>query len=356
MKKITILIPKIKPPNVSDIVTTQIENILSELDKKFSLNVVWLIFQPVPFSDCSSKNYQIVDYRKFDNAIAAIKEIQPDLIINEVRLGINGICFGVSSKFCNVPNITITPTGKSEFFSTSFSTKSNLQLIFSDKVIADVSNTQPKKFAMLKYSIHRYVFLLKSLKKSGYDILSLLKFITFYPRFQIFSKTYPALHKITSGNLNFCFNKHWFNRLTHEGFDESSLQLVGDPAFDKIYDDQNNSIKPNSNKIRILFCPTPMHEHGWLTKTEEDSLILKIIQEIMNDPKFEISLKIHPSSSNYHEYESLLKNSNFSIKLYQKENIMTILTEYDLMLTYGSSNVILNGISLFSVIILFFNK
>ena len=355
MKKITILIPKIKPPNISDIVTTQIENILSELSNQFSLNVVWLIFQPTTFSDYSFKTYQVVDYHKYDNAVDVIDKIQPDLIINEVRLGINGICFGISSKYRKIPNITITPTGKSEFFSTTFSTKSNFQLIFSDKVIADTSNNKPKKLAMLKYSIHRYGFLLKSLKNSGYGLMDVLKFILFYPRFQISSKAYPALHKITSGNLNFCFNEHWFGRLLDAEFDKSTLMLVGDPAFDDLYDDNQNHTndKFDSDKTRILFCPTPMHEHGWLTKVEEDNLILKIIKEVRKYPKFEISLKIHPSSSSHDEYESLLKSLNPPITLFQKENIMLLLKEFDAMLTYGSSNVILNGILSKTPVVLF---
>ena len=355
MKKITILIPKIKPPDISDIVTTQIENILLELNNQFTLNVVWLIFQPSPFSDYSFKNYKIVDYHKYDDAVDVIDKIQPDLIINEVRLGINGICFGISSKYREIPSITITPTGKSEFFSTTFSTKSNFQLIFSDKIIADVSNNKPKKFAMLKYSIHRYGFLLKSLKNSGYGFIDILKFISFYPRFQILSKTYPALHKITSGNLNFCFNEHWYGRLLDAKFDKSTLILEGDPAFDDLYDENQNSPndKFDTNQTKVLFCPTPMHEHGWLTKAEEDDLILKIIKEVRNYPQFDISLKIHPSSSSYDEYESLLKSLNQPITLFQKENIMSLLKEFDVMLTYGSSNVILNGILSKTPVILF---
>lgn len=346
MKKITILIPKIKPPDVSDIVTTQIENILSKLSDKFILNVVWLIFQPSRFPDYSFKNYRMVDYHKYDDAIDAIDDIKPDLIINEVRLGINGICFGISSKYRKIPNITLTPTGKSEFFSYTFSTKSNFQLIFSDKVIADVSNKKPKFFAMLRYSIHRYIFLLKSLKKSDYKITNILKFILFYPRFQIFSKIYPALHKITSGNLNFCFNEHWYTRLLDAEFDKSTVVLVGDPAFDDVYNKNQNILhdKSDLNKIKILFCPTPMHEHGWLTKTEENNLILKVINEIINDPQFEIALKIHPSSSSYNEYQTLLKSLNHSIPLFQKENTMSLLQNFDILLTYGSSNVILDGI------------
>jgi len=355
MKKITILIPKIKPPDVSDIVTTQIENILSALKEKFTLTVVWLIFQPTPFKDYSYKDYQVIDYRTYENSIDAIDKVQPDLILNEVRLGINGISFGISSHYRKIPCITITPTGKSEFFSTTFSTKSNLHLIFSDKVIADVSNQKPKKFAMLKYSIHRYIFLLKSLKKSGYGIIDILKFISFYPRFQLFSKTYPSLHKITTGNLNFCFNEHWLSRLVDAGFKKSNLLLVGDPAFDTLFSESSISEFPKSTpeKTRILFCPTPMHEHGWLSKNEEHNLILKIINEIISNSNFEISLKIHPSSSSFTEYESLLKSSDQYVKLYQKENIMSLLKEFDVMLTYGSSNVILNGILSKKPIILF---
>jgi|APSaa5957512535_1039671.scaffolds.fasta_scaffold00463_31 hypothetical protein len=360
MKKLTILIPKIKPPEEPDIITNQLKNIFSELKEQCEIKLVWMIFQPEKFDEYEYENSVVLDYHQFNNAIESIEKIKPDLIITEVRLGINGIIFTKSGNHCKIPVVTITPTGESEFFSQNYSAKSNFQLFMSDKVLADSSKDKnPKKFGMFRYSLHRYFFLINTLKKINYSLFDLIKFFMLYPRIQIFSKSYPALHKITSGNLNICFNKHWESRLLDVNFPKSSIFLCGDPAFDKLHQriqQQKNSKIIDSKKINILFCPTPMHEHGWMKKKEEDELIVKLIQKILELEDISISLKIHPSSSSYEEYDNLLKSHNLDIPLFQKENTIDLLQKSDLMITYGSSNVILDAILLKKPIILFKNS
>lgn len=360
MKKLTILIPKIKPPEEPDIITNQLKNIFSELEKQCDVKLVWMIFQPERFDEYEYDNSVVLDYHQFNNAIESIEKIKPDLIITEVRLGINGIVFAKVGNYCKIPTVTITPTGESEFFSQNYAAKSNFQLFMSDNVLADSSkNKNPKKFGMFTYSLHRYFFLINTLKKINYSLFDLIKFFTLYPRIQIFSKSYPALHKITSGNLNICFNKHWESRLLNSDFSESSIFLCGDPAFDNLHEkihQQKNLEITNSKKINILFCPTPMHEHGWMKKKEEDELIIKLIQKILKLKDTSISLKIHPSSSSFIEYSDLLKSHNLDIPLFQKENTIDLLQKSDIMVTYGSSNVILDAILLKKPIILFKNS
>jgi len=360
MKKLTILIPKIKPPEEPDIITNQLKNIFFELEKQCEINLIWMIFQPEKFNEYKYENSIVLDYHQFNNAIDSIEKIKPDLIITEVRLGINGIIFTKAGNHCGIPVITITPTGESEFFSQNYSAKSNFQLLMSDKVIADSSkNKGPKKFGMLRYSLHRYLFLINTLKKINYSLFDLIKFFMLYPRIQIFSKSYPALHKITSGNLNICFNKHWESRLLDANFCKSSIFLCGDPAFDKLHKkihEQKNLEIINSKKINILFCPTPMHEHGWMRKKEEYELIIKLIQKILELENTNISLKIHPSTSSYEEYDNLLKSHDLNIPLFQKENTIDLLQKSDIMITYGSSNVILDAVLLKKPIILFKNS
>jgi len=360
MKKLTILIPKIKPPEQPDIITNQLKNIFSKLKEQYDLKLIWMIFQPEKFDEYEYEDFGVIDYHQFDNAVDAIEKIKPNLIITEVRLGINGIMFAKAGNFCKIPIVTITPTGESELFSSSYSAKSNLQLIMSDKVLADVSdNKNPKKFGMLRYSIHRYFFLLNTLKKINYTFFDLMKFFILYPRIQIFSKSYPPLHNITSGNLNICFNKHWKSRLIQTGFPQSTIFLSGDPAFDKLYQriQQSKMLKNiESKKTKILFCPTPMHEHGWMRKKDEDELIVKLIKKILKLENVEISLKIHPSSSSFEEYDKLLKSQNVEISLFQKEDTIDLLQKSDIMFTYGSSNVILDAILLKKHVILFKNS
>ena len=57
MKKLTILIPKIKPPEQPDIITNQLKNIFSKLKEDFDLKLVWMIFQPDKFNEYKDMIY-----------------------------------------------------------------------------------------------------------------------------------------------------------------------------------------------------------------------------------------------------------------------------------------------------------
>jgi len=354
MKK-TILIPKIKPPDVNDIVNTQLKNILSSLQQSCDLEVIWLIFQPFQFDDYQHNGHKVVDFHQFGNGIKALEYFKPDLIISEVRLSFNPVAFAIAGKKMNIPLVTITQIGTSLFMDDPmFSAKSTFRVLLSNKVLGDKKHTS-KKLHMLRYIFKKYLFLLQTLYRSDFGVLKLIGFSLLFPFQILFSKENPPINKIGSGEINFCFNSHFVKRLIDNGFDKSSIVLEGDPAFDNLYSRIKNELSniKKSGKIRILFCPTPMHEHGRMTKSQEDKIILDIINSICQNPSFELSLKIHPSTSSFKEYEDLLKKTKYEIPLYQKEDTIKLLNQNDIMLTYGSSDVILESVLLKKPIIIF---
>jgi len=349
MKTLRILIPKIKPPTVPDIVTSQITNILSELKTHFDLNITWLIFQPYKFSNYKHNDSEIVDFHNFCNAIDAIETIKPDLVFMESILGIHGIAFSFACKSKRIPLVTITTTGISKSTKTLFAIKSSFRLIFSNHVLGEIDQTKEKKFGMLRYSLTRYRFLLRTLRKLNYGFWFLFKFILFYPAFQIFSKYYVTFHPINSGDLNICLNNNYYQRMFKAGFDKNSLFLAGDPGYDSFYNISHsllNSYKHKSKNFEILFCPSPMHEHGMMSKSNEHKLILDIINYIKQFNDVTLSIKIHPSSASKEEYVKLLHEHNFSGKIYHKENIIDLILNTDVVLNYGSSSVVLDSILL----------
>lgn len=345
MKELKILVPRIKPPEYHDIVTDELNNIFLKLKQDFKIKIYWIIFQPYEFKQYSINESQIIDYHKYDDAVDIIDEFEPDLIITEVLLGINGIAFATAGKFRNIPVVTISNPGTSGKISKIFQLKMMIRLLFSRKVLADVSNTE-QKFGFFRWAFHRYSFLVATLKKCDKNFLELIKFFYVYPRIQIFSNTYLVMHPILSGDLNICFNRHYYERLLNSNFDQNTLIITGDPAYDHIFD-EISSISPltkTSEKIHVLLCLSAMHEHGWLSKDEDDEIVLNILKTVLKNKQFEIALKIHPSSSSFHEYELLLKQIGDDVKLYQKENTIKLMNDYDVMINYGSSNVVLDVI------------
>lgn len=355
MKKFTILIPKIKPPTVNDIVNTQIQNILKSLRQHCDLEVVWLIFQPYKFDDYEYEGHKIVDFHQFENAIDVIHKFNPNLIISEVRLSFNPVAFAFAGKKMNVPLVTIAQIGTSLFMDDAlFSAKSSLRVLFSDKVLG-ATNHSSKKLHMLRYILKKYLFFLRTLFHSNFGNLKLIGFLFYFPFMIIFSKENPPINKIGSGSINFCFNSHSVKRLITSGFKKSTVILEGEPAFDNLFNEINSKLSPTkkSPKTRILFCPTPMHEHGRISKDQEDEIILNIINIICKNPSFELSLKIHPSTSSFQEYDDILKKTSYKIPLYQKQDVIKLLNENDVMLTYGSSDIILEAALLKKQIVIY---
>lgn len=360
MKKLKILIPKIKPPTEPDIVTSQMTNILSELKTHFDLKITWLIFQPTSFSNYKYDDSEIIDFHNFSNAVDVLNTIEPDLVLMESILGIHGIAFSFACKSNKTPLITITTTGISKSTKTIFAIKSSFRLIFSNHVLGDTDHTRNKKFGMLRYSLTRYVFLIRTLRNLNYGFLFLFKFILFYPAFQIFSKNYVTFHPINSGDLNICLNNNYYIRMLKAGFDKQSLFLAGDPNYDSFYNLSHsvpNSIENKSKNFEILFCPSPMHEHGMMSKSNEHKLILDIINQMKQLHDVTLSIKLHPSSTSKEEYLKLFNEHNFSGKIYHKENIVDLIINTDAVLNYGSSSVILDSILLKKpVIMILFNN
>ena len=351
MKKLIILVPRIKPNDANDIVNEQLKNILLKINSKCELKVIWVTFQPSRTQNIDNGIFESVDFHNFNNGVEIIQKYNPDILLIESRLGINGIIFSQIGKSLNIPVVTIPGyIGSSEKFSSWFLFKNIFRLIYSKNVVG-VPKHNAEKFAMLKYFKTKYFFLLRTMKKLDFNYLNLLKFILFYPLIHFFIKTYPPIHKITCGDLNLCFNKDLFQIYLKAGFPKSSIILEGDPVFDKVFSKKNAEKKQIFDRISILFCPTPMHEHGWMTKIDEDNLILDTINSI-NKNNTKLSLKIHPSTSSFDEYDLLLKQNQLDIPLFQKENTIELLKKYDVMITYGSTDAILEAILLKKIVII----
>lgn len=343
MKELTILVPKILPPENKDIVSNQLNNIFSKLKLHFKIKIYWIVFQPYEFEQYSIDESIIIDYHKFHDAVEIIDKFNPDVIITEVVLGLNGIAFATAGKFRKIPVVTISNPGYNNKTSKFFQFKMIIRIFLSQKILGDISDNN-KKFGFFTWAIHRYFFLLSTLRKCNKNILELMKFYWIYPRIQIFSNTYFVMHPILSGNLNICFNKHHYEMLLSSDFDKHTLVITGDPAYDHIYDEiqKKSHYSQTTDKIRILLSLSSMHEHGWLSKTEDDEIVLNIIGTILQNPKFDIALKLHPISASYDEYSLLLKQTAHNVKIYQKENTIELMNNYDVMLNYGGSNVVLD--------------
>ena len=87
LKNITILIPKLKPPFAVDIINSQMDSIIKQLEKRCNLRIIWVVFPPNRINEVKEKSYDVIDYHNFHNALEILDITQPDLILMEGSFG-----------------------------------------------------------------------------------------------------------------------------------------------------------------------------------------------------------------------------------------------------------------------------
>ena len=330
------MIPSTASPHVKGTETEQIKNIINYINKKIQTKLVWVIFQPTKVNNDKKLNEEIIYFNDYNDAIEIIDEIKPDVILNETEFFSQSIAFGLAAKFRKIPLITyclVTYTKPNLLFNI----KSRLRLLFSDHVFMQTTSSNE---SMLKFNQIKLKFVENTLKKMGYNKTKITFSLIHFILKQFFTFTQVPVNRLIEGDLNLCSSIKWADHLIRHDFKKSSIVVTGDPYLDTLFlkSQNNDMIKNKSNIIKILFCPSPLHEHGFISRKEESEIILKTIDKITQNKNFEIALKIHPSTSSKADYEEILGGRE--IEIFQKEDIMDILPQFNVMITYGASLVI----------------
>jgi UDP-N-acetylglucosamine:LPS N-acetylglucosamine transferase len=348
MNEITILIPNARSPNFEGTETVQIKNIINEINKKNKTKIIWVIFQPSKTQVKENEREQIINFSDYGNAVEILNKFNPDLVITETEFFSQSIAFVLAAKFKKIPVVTYCFVS---YVNTNLiiNIKSRLRLLFSKKVFGEITELEKKSLdtSMIQFNIRKLRFISKTLKEIKYNKIHIYFSIISFILKQFFSTSLVPVEKQIEGKLNLCSNTKWKEYLEKNNFEKSTIVVTGDPYLDQLFIKFKNS-KPvqniETNKIKILFCTSPMNEHGYVSKNEEDKIILKTIDNILKNTNFELGIKIHPSTSSKEEYEKLINDRK--IPIYQKEKLTEKLEQFDVMITYGASSAILNAIML----------
>jgi len=351
MQSLTILLPRTKPPEVHDLYTKILKNIIFELRKKFHVTTVWLVIQPGTITESFTENSQTINFHKYRDAVDAINSIKPDLIIIEGSLDFLNVAFALAGHFCKIPTVTSffrwTLSGSTS--SSWVAIKSRFRIMLSQNVLGDYSSGKPNRLRTIRFFSKKFSFLISTKIHTTKNFYYVFKFIISYMGTMLF--TLHPYDKVISGDLNLCSTVSWVEKLIENNFDQNTLLKVGNPYFDDIFNQiQNIKHMKTSDKNTILFCTEVLHEHGIISKQNEFNLINQVLS-IAKDSGYTMSLKIHPSSSSISEYK---ENLNFqdNVKIFQKDDILDVISKHDLVISYGGSSVVLYAICLQKPVIL----
>ena len=143
-------------------------------------------------------------------------------------------------------------------------------------------------------------------------------------------------------DMHYVQNEFIKNNLSKSKIPSSKIKITGHPMFDEFLhvDNQPNNFEKlniNSKKIRILLAPISFYEYGNWTKEQRDSVLLKIIKQIiLHNEDYSLIVKIHPTAALLHEYETLVHSIDPAIRVFQVGSVEDYLDETDVFISYYS--------------------
>jgi len=309
-------------------VTTKI---IESLESNISLEVFWLLLDPElqnNSEDSFDFNYKDFEDYETTNTLKILKQEKPDLIIiyNDHDFKIRS--FIPSAKKLKIPIVLLIQT---PFFDH-----------FLDKMNSEMMQERIKMVNQnFKTYLFNYFSMLKNYFQTHYNLFDLLKMLIH--DFSAFFKP-TFLWGRYDCDLILVPSRSWKTMLEKKNI-KSKIVIVGLIPFDskikKIF-----SLKPRTNikKPKLILLTTPFKEHGWMSTKNWEQLIKEILLTILPEfeSKFDFLIKIHPMSENKKDYQKLIDELNFKIPILQNEDLIDVLHESDLVISYGYSGAMID--------------
>jgi hypothetical protein len=325
-------------PTIKSYRQSTVESLISALKTKANVHLFWFVYQPEKSAmSAESSNVKILDIHDYDNAVKVLNDVKPDLVLGGATWDLIDYAFSLASKRLGIP-VICQINKEFNYLQENFSTKlkSHVTRFFESSVPTDTQENEKKFMKRGRFFLFKYLFLLKtqigikmSFDKIIFDFFDLLK------KNLVMEGDYDSRF---AGTLHFLQSESLAQSLLNAGFDSSSLVVTGNPMYDIAFQRIKNSFstKKKDNKIRVLLAPTSLYEHGFWTREQRDTAMTQIVSQIeKHSDKLSLIVKIHPSTANFSEYQSLIHSINKSIPIYQKEDIIDILPDSDVVITFG---------------------
>ena len=313
--------------------------VINEL-KKENVEVKWLLIDPEIKTRDGKKNeinFKDLEDYKTSNVLNILKEEKPDVILLSNDYDFIMRSFIPTAKYLKIPTVLLFGG-----IIDDETEKMNSYLI--KNRILDISKRRKK-------IMYNFLFMIKNFHNAGYSYKKLLK--------MIFSELItPFKYYMPFGNYGcdviVVAGEGWANKLKRLKV-KSKIIITGHPQIDLIFNEVSNQkpIIKKDKKTRIILMTTPLVEHGMMDKEEWKILIKDIIKNCLKLNNVELIIKIHPASEKIEKYESILNEMKINLQLYQKEDLGKIISEADIVITYGVSSGTHYGIFLKKPVIVY---
>ena len=340
-------------PDVQSYTTVLFEKILPILKSKKNVHITWLIYKNERIEKIpkTTDDTTVLDIHDFSNVVDVIQKVKPNLVYVMPGLSAPDYALSIAAKYFKIPVIG----GE---IGIPFISKNNKIQLFKSLITKFFQSTNssfnPEKKQVMgkgRFFIYKHMFLLKTqiaIKQNPFKIIK--EFFLIFFMYLFGGPKNFRFDSMFAVDLHFLDGEIMMKPLLDAGFKKSTLVVTGNPIHDDIFQKLQNStqISNDYKKIKVLLVTSslPGFDHNWI-KTKRDYMINKIIREINNsDETINISIKIHPSQESLEEYRNLVHKIDPSIMIYQKEPILQLLEESDVIISSSSGTAMLCGLLL----------
>jgi hypothetical protein len=312
-------------------------HVLKSLRKSIEIKEIWVVEIGGSFSKRYNENTEVYNAFSFADANEIMEKLNPDLVISPAGdFHYLHRSLLKAAAYRGIPTVTI------------------LHSAFGLAVLNEGyerAKILGRLHALRKNSptiIRRYSFLLKTLFRTGYSLVDIIRtiikdiylpFLSWLPRY-----------RFGGGDLNIVSTPEWVGYLIKNGIDQDRIVVVGDISMDPIHDKILNmknrktgrGINENKSKIEILLVTSPMAEHGLWTPQMQKEVITSVVETIRGQLRNDANLrvKIHPTSEKIDTYKQLLYPIDPSVEIIQKADLLSLANESDVIVSYGNTSAL----------------
>ena len=331
-------------PHINNRTTIFFNNIIPHLSKLIEVKVYWLITD-----DYGQKHnvilpqYEYLFMSDFKNAMETCEKIKPDAIYHLVGHSITDYAFAIAKKILKIPSFSIGEGyGKNDHFDIMQPTMTAKKLVmleyirqfFETKSIQDQKDV--KKSRGMNF-IKKTLFLIKTIKivnRSWVKTIPIMWEFLQSIRHQNFRKRIDRFSKFGT-DIIFAENMSQVESLVIGGIKRENIVIVGSPVFDNAFTKRKQLSKKINNKLNILFITANISglqgKSKW-TKSKRNQMAKELADRFDNAPNRTLTIKIHPISENYKEYENILESFK-NVNLSQIDDIVDLLEKSDIVIT-----------------------
>ena len=315
-------------------------NIIPHLSKLIEVKVYWLITDDYgQRHNVISPQYEYLFMSDFKNAMEVCEKIKPDAIYHLVGWHIVDYAFVIAKKILKIPSFSIGEGyGENDHFDEVdyADTKAIiLQYVREFFETKSIEEQKVKKSRGMNF-IKKTLFLIKTMKAVNRSWVKTIPIM--WEFFQIgkkqLKKGFDKFAKF-GADIIFAENMSQVKLLVTGGIKRENIVMVGSPIFDNAFTKRKQLSEKINNKLNILFITANISglqgKSNW-TKSKRNQMTKELADRFDHAPNTALTIKIHPISENYKEYEDMLESFK-NVNLCQVDYIVDLLEKSDIVIT-----------------------